>query len=170
MVDQVQPVNSTSQETPDRGPAPARRSPVTAGDIVPLGPNLIAAFVGFVGLSAVPWVCLHVLVAIWEDAIGDDQVAGLFILADFERTLVIAVVGALLFLVIGAILQFWQYHHPFPSRRPAFLAFPIAWGLLMPEALMRGGSLLSGAVVGTAIALAFGVQWAAVVYLREAMD
>jgi hypothetical protein len=30
--------------------------------------------------------------------------------------------------------------------------------------------LLSGAVVGSAIALAFGIQWAALVYLREALD
>ena len=165
-------MNSPSSEMPgrDRVPAPARRPPVAAGDIFPLAPNLAAAIVGFVCLAAVPWVCLHVLAAIWEDAIGDDQVAGLFILADFEQTLVVAVVGALLFLVIGAILQFWQYHRPFPSRRPAFLAFPIAWGLLMPEALMRGGSLLSGAVVGTAIAVAFGIQWAAVVCLRETLD
>jgi hypothetical protein len=113
---------------------------------------------------------LRVLDALWEEAIGEDRVAGLFILANFEETLVIAVVGALLFLVIGAILQVWQYHRPFPSRWPVFLAFPIAWGLLVPEALLRGGSLLSGAVVGSAIALAFATQWASLVYLREALD
>jgi hypothetical protein len=154
----------------DRRLPPATRPTAAAGDIVPIGPNLAAAIVGFVCLAAVPWICLHILVAIWEDAIGVDRVAGLFILADFEQTLIVAAVGALLFLVIGAILQVWQFRHPFPSRRPILLALPIAWGLLMPEALMRGGSLLSGAVVGAAVALAFGIQWAAVVYLREAMD
>ena len=50
------------------------------------------------------------------------------------------------------------------------LAFPIAVGLLMPEALLRGGSVLTGAVVGVAIAVAFGVHWVALVLLREELD
>jgi hypothetical protein len=172
MVDQVDPTNSTAAENPgrDRVPVLAERRAVTVGDVFPLGPNFLATIVGFVCLVFAPWICLHVLAALWEDAIGEDRVAGLFVLANLEETLVIAIVGALLFLVIGAILQVWQYHRPFPSRWPAFLAFPITWGLLVPEALLRGGSLLSGAVVGSAIAVAFAIQWATLVCLREAMD
>jgi hypothetical protein len=172
MADRVVPVNSTAAEEPGRSRDPVlpERTATAAGDVFPLVPNLIATIVGFVCLMAVPWICLHVLWALWEDAIGEDRIAGLFILADWEETLIIAVVGALLFLVIGAILQAWQYQRPFSSRWPALLAFPIAWGLLVPEALVRGGSLLSGAVVGSALALAFSIQWAALVYLREAMD
>src|SRR5437660_1734202 len=78
--------------------------------------------------------------------------------------------GALLFLVIGIILQAWQARRPFAARRPALLAFPIAWALIVPETLLRGGSLLAGAVVATAVALAFAVQWGALFLLREAMS
>jgi hypothetical protein len=144
--------------------------PSGAGDVIPLVPNVLSTIVGFVCLMGAPWICLHVLATLWQDAIGDDRVASLFLLASLEETLVIAVVGALLFLVIGAILQVWQYRRPFPSRWPVLLAFPILWGLLVPEALLRGGSLLSGFVVGSAIATTFGIQWATLVYLREALD
>ncbi len=69
-------------------------------------------------------------------------------LADLEETLVIAVVGALLFLVIGVILQAWQYHRPFPSRWPVVLAFPIAWVLSCPRPCCAGARCSRGAVVG----------------------
>ncbi len=171
MLDQVDPTDSTEAQPPgrDRDPIVTGR-PATVGDVFPLLPNLTAAIVGFVSLMLAPWVCLHILTGVWEDAIWDDQIAGRFVVADLEETLIIAVGGAFLFFVIGAIVQVWQHHRPFPSRWPVFLAFPIAWVLLVPEALLRGGSLLSGAVVGSAIAAAFGIQWATFVYLRDAME
>ena len=79
-------------------------------------------------------------------------------------------VGSLLFLVIGTVLQAWQHHRPFPSRWPVILAFPIACVLLLPECPAARGLVFSGAVVGTVIALAFIVHWVAVRLLREAMD
>jgi hypothetical protein len=173
MADEVDPTNSTSAGQRPRDPEAilAERRAVSAGDVLPLGPNFVATMVGFLCLMAAPSVCLQVLAALWEEeAIGENHVAALFVVADVEETLVIAAVGAVSFLVVGAILQAWQYQRPFRSRWPVFLAFPIAWGLLVPEAWMRGGSLLSGALVGTAIALAFSIQWATLVYLREAMD
>jgi hypothetical protein len=141
-----------------------------ARDIVPIGPNLIATVVGFAFLTAAPTVCLHALEALWEDAIGEDQVARLFVLATWEQTFAIASVGALLFLVIGIILQAWQFHRPFASRWPALLAFPLAWGVIVPETVLRGGSSASGTVVASAIALVFAVQWGSLVILRETMD
>ena len=50
-------------------------------------------------------------------------------------TLVVALGAALLFLVIGMVLQFWQHHKPFASWWPVVLAFPVTWGLLLPEVL-----------------------------------
>lgn len=172
MVDESEPARSVAHDEPRRGPEPVPAGSAAAApwDVFPPGPNVLAALVGFVGLMCAPWVCLHILSSVWEDAIGEDQIASRFMWADFEETLVIAVVGTLVFLVIVAILQVWQYHRPFPSGWPIVLAFPIAWALLVPESLLRGGSLLSGAVVGSAIALDFGIHWAALVYLREAMD
>jgi hypothetical protein len=172
MVDEVNPADSTATDEPgrDRDPVLVERPAMAAGDGFPLAPNFLSTIVGFVCLMAAPWVCLHIVEAAWEEAIGNDPIAALFIMPSLEEALVIAAVGTLLFLVIGAVLQVWQYHRPFPSRWPVFLAFPIAWGLFVPEALLRGGSLLTGALIGSAIAVAFSFQWATLVWLREAMD
>ena len=172
MADEVDRGNSSAAGEPPRDPERilAPRGGVAVTDVLSLGPTLAATIVGFLCLLAGPWICLHVLATIWEDAIGEDRVAGLFILATFEETLVIAVVGALLFSVVDVILQAWQHQRLFPSHRPVVLAFPIALGLLVPEALMRGGSLLAGVVVGSTLALSFSAQWATLVCLRESMD
>jgi hypothetical protein len=171
MAEPVGRADPRKAEDPARDHDPFRgRRPATAAEIVPIGPNLIALIVGFGCLMAAPTVCLHLLEAVWEDAIGEDQVASLFILASWEETFAIAAVGAPLFLVIGIILQAWQARRPFASRWPAIVAFPIAWGLIVPETLIRGGSSLSGAVVASAVALVFSMQWGSVVVLRETMD
>lgn len=143
---------------------------IRARDILPFLPNVLATFAGFLALMAAPWICLQIHEMILEDAIVEDRFAGLFVDATLEQTAIVAVVGASLFLVIGIILQAWQYHRPFPSRWPVVLAFPIAVGLIMSETLLRGGTALTGAVVGVAIAAAFGVYWVALVLLREELD
>ncbi len=171
MADQARPAEAARAEDSRRAQdplAPAR--PARARDIVPPGPNILATFVGLACLAAAPTICLHTLESLWEDAIGEDRVASYFILAPWEETLFMAVAGALLFLVIGLILQAWQHRRPFESRWPAILAFPIAWALIVPETLLRGGPLVSGAVVASAVALAFAVQWGSLVLLRETMD
>ena len=141
-----------------------------ARDIVPIGPNLIALIVGFTCLMAAPTVCLHTLESLWDYAIVEDPVGSFLVLASWDQFLVHSAAGALLFLVIGLILQAWQHRRPFASRWPAVLAFPIAWGLIAPETALRGGTLLSGAVVATTVALVFAVQWGSLVLLRETMD
>lgn len=146
---------------------PSSRVRPYALDIVPIGPNLFATISSFIGLMVAPWFCVRTLEAVWEDAIGQDQVANDLILAGPEETLIHAAVGAAFFLVIGAVLQTWHYVRPFPSRLPIVLGFPIAWALLCPEALLGGGSVPSGAVVGTAIALAFAVHWGMLTLLSE---
>jgi hypothetical protein len=154
----------------DRDPLSTHRPRTSASDVIPIGPNLFATLASFVALSVAPRICLHILDGLWEDAIGEDHVATLFVLANLEETLVIAAVGALFFLVIGIILQAWWHHRPFELRRPILLAFPIAWALIMPESLWRGGSLVSGALIGSAVALAFAVHWEMLVFLNESMD
>lgn len=154
----------------DRGTLPAVRPTVSAGDVVPIGPNLWATVATFAFLVAAPSICLRALEAIWEDAIGEDGVASLFVLANPEEILINAAAGALLLLLIGAILQVWQHQRPFPARWPLLLALPIAWGLIIPEALWRGGTVVSGSIVGAALALAFIIQWGIIVLLDELMD
>jgi len=171
MADQVGPTDP--EAAADSGPDPklfvANRT-TRARDIVPIGPNLIALIVGFTCLMASPTVCLHTLESLWDYAIVEDPVGSFLVLASWDQFLVNSAAGALLFLVIGLILQAWQHRRPFASRWPAVLAFPIAWGLIVPETILRGGTLLSGAVVATAIALVFAVQWGSLVLLRETMD
>jgi hypothetical protein len=172
MSDQAGPVDRTTAGDPGRGPVPkwVDEPIVRARDVLPIAPNLFATFAGFVALMVAPFICLQIHQIILEDAIDEDRFAGLFIDATLEQAAVIAVVGSFLFLVIGIILQAWQYHRPFPSAWPVVLAFPIAVGLLMPETLLRGGTALTGAIVGLAIAAAFGVHWVALVILREELD
>jgi hypothetical protein len=144
-----------------------------ATDIVPIGPNLIALIMGFTCLMAAPTVCLHTLEAVWDDAIVEivqEPVGNYLVLASWDQFLLYSAAGAILFLVIGLILQALQHRRPFASRWPTLLAFPIAWGLIVPETVLRGGTLLSGAIVATAVALAFAVQWGSLVILRETMD
>jgi hypothetical protein len=146
------------------------RPPTTVAEIVPIGPNLLATLGSFIALLAAPWICLHTLEGLWEDAIGEDPVATLFVLANPAETLFIAAAGGVFFLVIGVILQVWWHHWPFPSRRAIVLAFVIAGCLIVPESLLRGGSLVSGLVVASAVALAFTVHWEILTRLSEAMD
>lgn len=166
------PSRNANPEAADRRGTSAASPPTSrvrpyALDIVPIGPNLFAAISAFIVLLAAPWFCLSILEAVWEEAIGQDQVANHLILVGPEEAILNAAVGAALFVVIGAILQTWHYLRPFPSRLPIVLAFPIAWAFIMPEALLAGGSVLSGAVVGTAIALAFAVHWGMLTLLSE---
>jgi hypothetical protein len=171
MADQVGPDDPEAVETPGQDPKLfVSDRPARAADIAPIGPNLIALIVGFTCLMAAPTVCLHALESLWDYAIVEDPVGSVLVLASWDQFLVHSVAGALLFLLIGLILQAWQHRRPFASRWPAVLAFPIAWGLIVPETVLRGGTLLSGAVVATAVALVFAVQWGSLVLLRETMD
>lgn len=151
-------------------PCPAARPRGSAADVVPIGPNLYATLASFIVLLVLPWPCLYILLAVWAEVIADDPVAGFLILANPLDSLVHAAVGAVLFLIIAAVLQTWNHHRPFPSRIPVLLAFPVAWGLIVPESLANGGSFLSGIILGSAIALAFGVHWGALRFLNEAID
>ena len=155
---------------PEPGPERVRELLLKAEHPVPIVPNLLATLAGFIALLAAPWICLQIHQAILEDAIVDDQGAGMFVMLDLGESVIIAAGGSVLFLVVGIILQVWQYHRPFSSGWPVVLAFPIALGLLLPEALLRGGRYLTGAIVGAAIAVAFGLHWVSLVILREEMD
>lgn len=171
MAEQVDPEDAEAPE--GSGPDPSLllvNRPARATDIVPIGPNLIALIVGFTCLMAAPTVCLHTLESLWDYAIVEDPAGSFLALASWDQFLVHSLAGALLFLVIGLILQAWQHRRPFASRWPALLAFPIAWALIVPETVWRGGTLLSGAVIATAVALVFAVQWGSLVLLRETMD
>ena len=75
-----------------------------------------------------------------EDTALDDVGPG-FLAIVTGVTMLVAFGTAMLFLVIGMILQFWQHHKPFASWWPVALAFPVVWGLLLPELLVRGGSV-----------------------------
>jgi hypothetical protein len=142
----------------------------TTGDVIPFAPNLIATIVSFGFLVIAPWlVGWGIDWIIGEDTALDDVGPG-FLMIVTAVTILVAFGTAMLFLVIGMILQFWQYHKPFGSWWPVALALPVAWGLLLPEVLVRGGSVLYWAALGAAIAVAFCVHWLALVVAREALE
>jgi hypothetical protein len=158
----------------DAGPNPVPQwvdEPIVkVRDILPIIPNLLATFAGFLVLLVAPWICLKIHEIILEDASLGDRGSNLFESLELDASAIIAVVGSSLFLVIGIILQAWQYRRPFSSRWPVVLAFPIVMALIVPEALLRGFTFFTGVVGGCAIAVAFGVHWVTLVLLREELD
>lgn len=166
------PAGRQTGDRPGMGPVriPADRRPVPISDIIPIGPNLLAALASFIALLCAPWVALNLLHAVRQQDVAMDRVASLFLLADLRDLLLNAAAGALAFLLIGVVLQVWQSHRPFPAWWPVLLAFAVAWGLLVPESLLQGGSVVSGAVVASALALAFAMHWVVLIVLCDAMD
>lgn len=172
----AEPTSSDADQTAARllAPRPSRGPGMTAvtenGKVVSWPVNLIATVVGFFALLAAPWVCQSIVLAIEEDAIVDDPFASLFIMASFEDAGIVASIGSMAYLVIGVALQAWQYHRPFSSYRPIQLAFPAALFLIVPEALLRGGSVVSGVTAAVVLAVTFVIYWTIVVVLREELD
>ena len=142
----------------------------TPGDVVPIAPNVIATIISFGFMVIAPWLVLSVVDWIIGDSAALDEAGPGFLAIAVGITMFVALGVALLFLVIGMIIQFWQHHKPFASWWPVALAFPAAWGLLLPETLVRGGPVMYWIILGAAIALAFSVHWLALVVAREAME
>jgi hypothetical protein len=158
-VNPSQPVQATS---------PPRRPPVPDEPGILFGPNLIATAVSFFFLLIAPTVVSYVLYELLDP--GEGQVGPFLLPMTLIEGVVVAFGGAVLLLVIGLILQFWQHLRPFSSWWPIILVLPIVWALVLPEVLVRGGSLLSWLIFGTALAGAFAVHWVALVAAREAID
>ncbi len=154
------------------GPEPGWSHPLIAParPFIPLVPNLVGTGAGFLVLLVAPWICSKILERILGDDVVQDKVSIMLIVMSLEENAFIALVGSLLFLAVGMILQVWDHRHPFHLRWAIWLAYPIAIGLVVAETLLRGGTTLSGAILGVAIASAFAVQWITVVALREEMD
>ncbi len=172
MSDQAGSVDRMTAEDSGRRPVPkwADEPIIQAHHVIPIVPNLLATFAGFLVLLIAPWICLKIHEIILEDASLGDRGSNLFRSLELDASAIIAVVGSSLFLVIGIILQAWQHRRPFSSRWPVVLAFPIVMALIVPEALLRGFTFFTGVVGGAAIAVAFGVHWVALVLLREELD
>ena len=151
---------------PRRTAGPPRGSLVVIGADVSMGPNLVATFVSFLCLIVAPTIGWRVVFAL----VYVGNVAPFLIPTGWIETATVAAGGSLLFLVIGLIVQVWQHHRPFANRWPIVLAFPTAWALFLPEALVGGGSMLFWIIVGTAVALVFSVHWLVLLAAREAMD
>lgn len=151
---------------PRRAAGPPRGSIAVIGADVPMVPNLVATFVSFLCVFAAPTIGWRVVFAL----VYVGNVSPFLLPTGWIETAFVAAGGSLLFLVIGLIVQLWQHHRPFGNRWPVVLAFPLAWALFLPEALVRGGSVLFWIIVGTAVALAFSVHWLVLLAAREAMD
>jgi hypothetical protein len=173
MLDHEIPTSGRPASAPAPGEFPRLSNPpiTSAGDVLPFAPNLIATIFSFGFMVVVPWLLLWLLDWIaMRYATQLDQIDPAFLSFLQGVTLLYALGSALLFLVIGMILQFWQHHKPFASWWPVALAFPVTWGLLLPEIWARGDSVRYWLFQGAVIALAFSVHWLALLIAREAME
>ena len=143
---------------------------VTAGDVIPAVPNLVATISSFLFMMILPWACYWVTgLVIGEEGLAGD-LAAIFMNASLLEDAAIALGTSFLFLVIGVILQFWQHQKPFADRWPVALAFPVFFALLLPEVLFRKSPLFVWILFGATIPLAFSVHWSVLVASREAME
>jgi hypothetical protein len=172
MLDHEIPTSGRPASAPAPGEFPRLSNPPisTAGDVLPFVPNLIATIFSFGYMVVVPWILLQVTEWIMNRYDVLDKLDPGFLAFVQGVSIDVALGSALLFLVIGMIFQFWQHHKPFASWWPVALACPLTWGLLLPEALIRGGSLQFWMLLGVVIALAFTVHWLAFWIAREAME
>ncbi len=141
-----------------------------ARPFVPILPNLLAAAVGFLVLMVTPWVCLKIQEWALEDEVVSDKVAIWLAGMSWEDNAALALIGALVFLALGAILQAWDHYRPVHPRWPVWLAFPVAVAIIVTETLLRGGTVFSGGILGLAVAVAFVIHWLVVIGLREELD
>ncbi len=148
----------------------SRQSIATAGDVIPVVPNLVATILSFLFMMVLPWVCYWVAASVigTEGLFGD--LAAIFMASPLLEEMKMALGTAFLFLVIGLILQFWQHQKPFANWWPVALAFPVFWALLLPEVLVRESSLFAWFLLGVAIPVAFSVHWLSFVAARDAME
>jgi hypothetical protein len=156
---------------PDLRSGAQKRHFVTGGKAVWILPNAVATMVSFLFLMIAQPVA-SVVLSLFVDAVQltNDFSSLVFLPVSLVETISYALAGAFLFMVIAVTLQIWECHRPFDSRWPVALAFPVAWALLLPEVLVRGGSVLMWILVGIGVGIAFSVHWVGVLVAREAVD
>jgi hypothetical protein len=81
-----------------------------------------------------------------------------------------ALIGSMVFTVIGAALVMIERVRPFPRWVPLAVSFPVAWALILPSGLEHGGSWLSWLIFGAIAAGAFCVHWQALNWARTIWD
>jgi hypothetical protein len=162
--------DSTGASEVERGTGTPTRLIATTGDVIPLVPNLVATITTFLFTMALPWACYWLIASVvgYEGLAGD--IAAVFMMATLLEDAGIALGTALVLLVIGMTIQFWQHQRPFANWWPVVLAFPVSWGLLAPELLLRQSPLFVWIICTTAVPLIFSVHWLAFVTSREAME
>ncbi len=172
MLDHEIPARPTpmSASRPGQSRAILRYPIVTAGDVVPFFPNVLATIAGFVFLMIAPGLLLWLAERVTDDILPIIEIGPFWNTGTLILTTIVSLGAASLFLVIGVILQFWHHHRPFALWLPVALAFPVAWGLVLPEYWVRGGPMFYWIFLGFLIAFAFSVQWMVLVGARDSLD
>jgi hypothetical protein len=81
-----------------------------------------------------------------------------------------ALIGSMVFTVIGAALVMMERARPFPPWLPQAISFPVAWALILPSRLELGGSWLAWLIFGAIVAGTFCVHWHALNWARTIWD
>ena len=91
---------------------------VTAGDVVPFFPNVLATIAGFVFLMIAPGLLLWLAERVTDDILPIIEIGPFWNTGTLILTTIVSLGAASLFLVIGVILQFWHHHRPFALWLP----------------------------------------------------
>jgi hypothetical protein len=113
---------------------------------------------------------LFALVPLFFDFLDGEALGPLILPIYVFNRYVEALIGSLVFTVIGAALVMLEHARPFPRWLPQALSFPVAWTLILPSRLEFGGSWLSWFLFGAIIAGTFCVHWHALNWARAIWD
>jgi hypothetical protein len=144
----------------DEGP------PFLQPDGLPLVSMLAAAVISFFFLV----FAFFAVVPLFFELIDGDAIGPLILPIYIFNHYVEALIGSMIFTVIGAALVMLERARPFPRWLPQAISFPVAWALVLPSRLEFGGSWFSWLIFGAIAAGAFCVHWHALNWARGIWD
>jgi hypothetical protein len=110
------------------------------------------------------------VVPLFFELIDGDAIGPLILPIYLFNHYVEALIGAMIFTVIGAALVMLERARPFPRWLPQAISLPVAWALILPSRLEFGGSWLSWLIFGAIAAGTFCVYWHALTWARGIWD
>jgi len=133
---------------------------------LPIVSLLASAVVSFFFLM----IALSAIFPLFFELVDGEEIGPLIFPIYAFNPYVEALIGSLVFTVIGAALVMLEHARPFPRWLPQAISFPVAWALILPSRLEFGGSWLSWLIFGAIVAVTFCVHWHALNRARTIWD
>jgi hypothetical protein len=136
----------------------------------PDGPSLVSLFAAGVISFCFLVFAFFAIVPLFLELLDGDAIGPLILPIYMFNRYVEALIGSMIFTVIGAALVMLERARPFPRWVPLASSFPVAWILILPSRLEFGGSWLSWLIFGAIGAGTFCVHWYALNWARGIWD